>query len=834
MLVESDEIGTKVECVLCSKSFTARPEWMTGGTPAKKGAGKDDSELLVSVAPKRKDRRPKKKRTKKDKKKARQDEELEPDEKYKPSEDKFITCPECGKKLPGTAHICNQCGWNLKLGGTLEARRHAVLAKVLKLAVLAVILVLLGAGIGIAARYINAAWTTQSEEKAADAPTADTDAKAKPAAPSSRPKTSPKSPAQRKDDARKTVKIPQKPVKKPVKPSPKPVPRAPRTAAKTPDKMGIIDTARNAVVMVRTRKAAGLGFIVDAEKGLVATNRHLLEAGLSIRIMTFTHGAKERREFSHAAITAIHKKADVALVRFNPRNAKLTAVELADADAVRQGEKVFSVLRPSESDVATLDATVKEAKREVGGMTCLLTSKPIDAKNSGGALFSHRGKVLGINTYSTLWDDKSFVIDAAYIRDLLDDPESCSLSAKAMEELLKKGLDPLRTVKAKILLGRTVLEKPATKLLTGKAGVAVYALQPEANSIAVLCQNKVANTLFVGANPADFDVSPDGKHLCVAVNRPTGISVIDLKKKARERLVRVAADSIFAVRALDRDLAVVVCGVIYTPTMRFSTDKEPIAGVKVMVVNLKNERVEQEIENGVPLPILAAITSKMPKRWTRKNMDTKREWQDREKFAKRLFAFPAIGRSPDGKLFYVAAYDLKNSKLTAKDQFALYRYQTRRLNRPDVAGPDRVSLYVAPDVKQRTIDRKKARRKGEPALPEFAQFPQRMLVSDEGKTVLLGSAIIDGETLQLTGSIRRDEEAEAENPVFCNIQAVPSGFRRAFTGTSIFDVQTFTEIAQLPFRTSVLAVDLPGKRLYMFNPADANVYAFDVKALEQQ
>ena len=64
--------------------------------------------------------------------------------------------------------------------------------------------------------------------------------------------------------------------------------------------------------------------------------------------------------------------------------------------------------------------------------------------------------------------------------------------------------------------------------------------------------------------------------------------------------------------------------------------------------------------------------------------------------------------------------------------------------------------------------------------------------------------------------------------------AAPRGLKKAFTGTCTFDVQRFTEIAQLPFRTPVLAVDPTGKTVYMLNPADVNVYAFDVKALEQQ
>ncbi|NOZ19664.1 MAG: hypothetical protein GXP25_01105 [Planctomycetes bacterium] len=819
ILVESEEVGTKVKCILCSKPFTARPDWMADQTSPRKPSHATNQKKDLFVQEKKK---------KKEKQKAKEDEFLEPDVRWKPTPketpDKFVTCPECGKKLPATAHICNRCGWNLVLGRQALEKGRSPAAMVLRFAIFASVLVLVGMAVGLGVRYFRAHWTLPLDQQVAtQAPTAPT--------PQPSPPTKTHKPGSA--GAAKPDKPAVKATRKPHKHAPRRVPKAPEPKKETAPPNPMASLAES-VVIVKTQKQSGLGFIVDPTTALVVTNRHILEGGREITIVAFPHASPQGREFGRAAITAVHKKADVALISFNPRGAALEPALLASEAGVKKGDSVFTIVRTSTSHAREIEGAVAKPSQSISGMSTILTSAAVDARTSGAPLFDSAGSVIGINTYSDVWKPSAFALDIAYVRDLLDDPKGVSLSATEMDALLKQGIDPLRKTSSKGLLGRTFLPGAAIKMLVDRSGRAVYALAPQENSILVLSQNKVAASIFVGTNPTDFDITPNGKQLYVSVNQPTGISIVDLKKRARGEFVRLQTESAFGVRALAMDRALVICGAIYRPTLTLPNDRGPLAGVKVMVVNLRTRRVEQEIRNEAPLPVLKSITDRMPKKWTKKNMDTRREWQGRETFAERLFAFPVIARSPDGKEFYVAGYDEKTSSLRAKDLMAVFKYAAHRATRPEATGPDRIPLYIPEGVKARTINRKKSPRRSGPARPEFAQFPQTMLVSADGKTVLLGAAVINGENLQLMGTIKRNEEAYAQDPRLCNIQAAPARFKTAFSGANVFDMKTFTDIAPLPVKGTVLAVDGAGKTLHVFNATDNNVYSFDVHALLPQ
>ncbi|MEW6357591.1 MAG: trypsin-like peptidase domain-containing protein [Planctomycetota bacterium] len=815
MLVESEDVGTKVKCILCAKPFTARPDWMADAkTPEPKPT--KAAEKAPVIPPDTKIR-----------KKAKEDEYLEPDVRWKPTPEKtpekFVTCPECGKKLPATAHICNRCGWNLLLGKSALARGKSPAAVVFRFAVLACVLILAGMTIGLGVRYFRANWSSKPQPET-----------------ESPPSTPPSPPVAAKSEPAPSVKKPE-PIARPTTAKPIPKPGKPPVALKpAASKPGIEPTPppppaslADSVVIVKTRASVGLGFIVDPTTAIVATNRHLVEAGREITVIAFPQGSRQGREFERATLAAVHKKADVALVSFSPRGVKLEAAILAGETGLKKGDKVRTIVRTGadSSQVKEIAGAVADPNHSVSGMSALLTSAGVDAQTTGAPLFDSTGSVVGVNTYSDVWKPSAFALDIRYVRELLEDPKTASLSAEEMDALLKTGIDPLRETAGKGLLGRTPLASPAAKMIADATGLAVFALVPGENSIQVLSQNKVAASIFVGTNPTDFDITPDGKQIYAAVNQPTGISIVDLQKRARDQLVRVEAERAFGVRALSGDRALVICGMIYRPEMNLPGDKEILGGVKIILVNLRTGKVEQEIKNEAPLPVLKSITDQAPKKWTKKNMDTRREWQNRETFAGRLFAFPVIARSKDGKEFYVAGYDQQNSTLKAKDLFAIFKYSALRAVRPEATGPDRIPLHVPTEIKEKTINAKKATGRPETGPPEFAQFPQTMLVSPDGKTALLGAAVIAGENLQLMGTVKRNEAAYAKDPLLCNLQAAQDDFRIAFSGANIFDLKTFTDIAALPVTGTVLTVDSKGEKLYVFNPSDSNMYLFNVRAL---
>ena len=141
-------------------------------------------------------------------------------------------------------------------------------------------------------------------------------------------------------------------------------------------------------------QSLGSGFILDAE-GYVITNHHVIRNADEIVVKL-----SDEHEFE-ATVVGTDPKTDLALIKIDPKGARLQPAELGDSDALRVGDWVIAIGNPFGYG-HTVTAGIVSAKGRVIGAgsydNFIQTDAAINPGNSGGPLFDAKGKVVGINT----------------------------------------------------------------------------------------------------------------------------------------------------------------------------------------------------------------------------------------------------------------------------------------------------------------------------------------------------------------------------------------------------------------------------------------------------
>lgn len=144
----------------------------------------------------------------------------------------------------------------------------------------------------------------------------------------------------------------------------------------------------------RARMSAGSGVIVDAAKGYVLTNHHVVDGGTEISVTL-----KDGRRFS-AKLIGSDKETDLALLQIDAHN--LTAIQIGDSDALKVGDYVFAIGNPFGLGQTVTSGIVSALGRSglniEGYEDFIQTDASINPGNSGGALVTLEGKLIGINT----------------------------------------------------------------------------------------------------------------------------------------------------------------------------------------------------------------------------------------------------------------------------------------------------------------------------------------------------------------------------------------------------------------------------------------------------
>lgn len=141
-------------------------------------------------------------------------------------------------------------------------------------------------------------------------------------------------------------------------------------------------------------QSLGSGVIVDAERGLVLTNNHVIANALEITV-TLRDGLQLKAE-----LVGTDPATDVAVIKIPTDN--IVAIETADSDQLRVGDFVVAIGNPFGLGQTVTSGIISALGRSGLGIEgyedFIQTDASINPGNSGGALVDIEGKLVGINT----------------------------------------------------------------------------------------------------------------------------------------------------------------------------------------------------------------------------------------------------------------------------------------------------------------------------------------------------------------------------------------------------------------------------------------------------
>ncbi|QOV63635.1 serine endoprotease DegQ [Kosakonia pseudosacchari] len=139
----------------------------------------------------------------------------------------------------------------------------------------------------------------------------------------------------------------------------------------------------------------GSGVIIDAAKGYVLTNNHVINQAQKINVQL-----NDGREFE-AKLIGGDDQSDIALLQLQNAS-NLTQIAIADSDQLRVGDFVIAVGNPfglGQTATSGIVSALGRSGLNLEGLENFIqTDASINRGNSGGALLNLNGELIGINT----------------------------------------------------------------------------------------------------------------------------------------------------------------------------------------------------------------------------------------------------------------------------------------------------------------------------------------------------------------------------------------------------------------------------------------------------
>lgn len=141
-------------------------------------------------------------------------------------------------------------------------------------------------------------------------------------------------------------------------------------------------------------QSAGSGVIINAAKGYILTNYHVVDNADKITVVL-----KDKREAT-AKVIGSDKATDIAIIQIELR--RLKDVPMADSDNVKVGDYVIAIGNAFGIGQTVTTGIVSALGRSTGGrgnsyQDYIQTDAAINKGNSGGALLNSKGELIGIN-----------------------------------------------------------------------------------------------------------------------------------------------------------------------------------------------------------------------------------------------------------------------------------------------------------------------------------------------------------------------------------------------------------------------------------------------------
>lgn len=142
-------------------------------------------------------------------------------------------------------------------------------------------------------------------------------------------------------------------------------------------------------------RALGSGVIIDAAKGYVVTNNHVVDNATKINVKL-----SDGRSYE-AKVIGKDPRTDIALLQLKDFK-NLTAIKMADSDQLRVGDYTVAIGNPyglGETVTSGIVSALGRSGLNVENYENFIqTDAAINRGNSGGALINLNGELIGINT----------------------------------------------------------------------------------------------------------------------------------------------------------------------------------------------------------------------------------------------------------------------------------------------------------------------------------------------------------------------------------------------------------------------------------------------------
>lgn len=138
----------------------------------------------------------------------------------------------------------------------------------------------------------------------------------------------------------------------------------------------------------------GSGFVIDAEKGYIITNNHVIKDADEVRVTFHDDSTVE------AKVIGKDEKMDLAVLKVETKK-KMTAVSFGNSDVLRVGDWVVAIGNPFGLGGTVTAGIISARQRDINSGPYddfLQTDASINRGNSGGPMFNLNGEVIGINT----------------------------------------------------------------------------------------------------------------------------------------------------------------------------------------------------------------------------------------------------------------------------------------------------------------------------------------------------------------------------------------------------------------------------------------------------
>jgi serine protease Do len=139
----------------------------------------------------------------------------------------------------------------------------------------------------------------------------------------------------------------------------------------------------------------GSGFVIDAEKGYIVTNNHVIANADEIRVILSNDESVE------AELVGMDEKMDLAVLQIDPTGHDLVAVAFGDSSVMRIGDWVLAIGNPFGLGGTVTAGIISARSRDIQAGPYddfIQTDASINRGNSGGPMFNLHGDVIGINT----------------------------------------------------------------------------------------------------------------------------------------------------------------------------------------------------------------------------------------------------------------------------------------------------------------------------------------------------------------------------------------------------------------------------------------------------